>query len=69
VVDLGADHTLAFAMLEGRGRSSGVDVALPAAQVLKWRDGLCVHLKRYERREDALKDLDVSEDVLEPIVP
>jgi hypothetical protein len=30
---------------------------------------LCVYFKVYARREDALRDLGVSEDALEPITP
>jgi hypothetical protein len=40
-----------------------------AAQVAKWRDGLCVFFKVYPRREDALRDLGLSQDALEPIAP
>jgi hypothetical protein len=42
---------------------------MPTAQVAKWRDGLCVYFKGYTDREDALRDLGVSEDALEPITP
>jgi hypothetical protein len=35
----------------------------------KWRDGLCVYVKNYAQKEDALSDLGVSEDALEPIAP
>jgi hypothetical protein len=63
------DHTLMTYAAYGRGQQSGVEVAGSAAQVAKWRDGLCVYLKVYLRMEDALKDLGVSEDALEPIAP
>jgi hypothetical protein len=43
--------------------------AQPAAVALKWRDGLCVYIKNYAHKEDALSDLGVSEDTLEPIEP
>jgi ketosteroid isomerase-like protein len=66
--DLG-EHTLAFAVLHGRGRHSGAEVALPATHVVRWRNGLAVYFKAYVHREDALKDLAVSEDALEPIAP
>jgi hypothetical protein len=39
------------------------------AQVVRWRDGLMVHLKVYADREDALSDLGASEDELERIDP
>jgi ketosteroid isomerase-like protein len=66
--DLG-EHTLLFAALRGRGQHSGVEVAMPYAAVARWRDGLAVYLKTYAHREDALNDLGLSEDELEPIAP
>ena len=39
------------------------------AVVAKWRDGLCVDLRNYLDRKDALMELGISEDALEPIVP
>jgi ketosteroid isomerase-like protein len=66
--DLG-ERTLVFYGLHGRGRQSGAEVAMPVALVAKWHDDLIVYLKVYAHREDALSDLDVSEDALEPIAP
>jgi ketosteroid isomerase-like protein len=66
--DLGEDM-LVFTVLQGRGRQSGVEVELPAAMIVRSRDGRLVYFKGYGHREDALKDLDVSEDALEPITP
>jgi hypothetical protein len=66
--DLG-EHTLAFHMLHGSGSHSGANVAMPVAHVLRWRDGLAIYFKAYAHREDALSDLDISEDELEPIDP
>lgn len=66
--DLG-EHTVAFGALHGRGGQSGAEVAMPAAGVTRWRDGLCISQKAYARRDDALRDLGVSEDALEPISP
>jgi hypothetical protein len=66
--DLG-EHTLAFYALHARGRHSGVEVAMPSAVVARWRDGLIVYFKAYAHREDALRDLGVSEDELERIDP
>jgi hypothetical protein len=63
------EHTVAFNVLHGRGRQSGAEVAMPYAQVVQWHDGLMVHFKAYAHREDALGDLGVSEDELEPIAP
>ena len=66
--DLG-EQTLLFYVLHGRGRRSGAEVAIAGAQVCRWRSGLCVYGKQYAHREDALKDLGVSEDALESIAP
>src|SRR2546423_9569547 len=66
--DLG-EQTLMFYRVHGRGRQSGAEVAMPGAQVCRWRDGLMVYAKVYARREAALSDLGVSEDELEPIAP
>jgi ketosteroid isomerase-like protein len=66
--DLG-EQTLLFYVLHGRGRHSGADVAMPGAQVCRWRGGLGVYAKQYAHRGDALRDLGVSEDALEPIAP
>jgi hypothetical protein len=40
-----------------------------AAAVATWRNGLCVDFKGYVHKEEALRDLGVSEDTLEPIAP
>jgi ketosteroid isomerase-like protein len=66
--DLG-EHTLAFNILLGRGRHSGADVAMPYAQVVRWRDGLIIYFEAYVHREDALTDLGVVEDALVRIAP
>jgi ketosteroid isomerase-like protein len=66
--DLG-EQTLVFYVLRGRGRHSGAEVALPGAQVCRWRNGLGVYARQYGHREDALSDLGVSEDTLKPIPP
>ena len=66
--DLG-DQTLAFAVLHGRGLHSGAEVALPAAFLGRWSGGLLVYFKGYSEKEDALSDLGVTEDSLEPISP
>jgi hypothetical protein len=58
-----------FYVLVGRGRQSGAEVATPLAQVARWRDGLAVYNKVYAHRADALSDLGVSDDELEPIDP
>ena len=66
--DLG-DHTLVFALLHGRGQGSGAGVAIAGAQVARWRDGRMVYVKIYANKDDALGDLGISEDALEPIAP
>jgi ketosteroid isomerase-like protein len=66
--DLGHD-TLIFYVLHGRGKHSGATVAMPVATVFRWRADLIVYLKGYVHREDALRDLGISEDELEPIGP
>jgi ketosteroid isomerase-like protein len=63
------DTLLAFYVLHARGRHSGVEVAMPAATVFTVRDGLIVYKKTYTDREEALRDLGVSEDELERIEP
>ena len=66
--DLGED-VLAFYVLHGRGRRSGVEVAMPNALLATWREGLIVVFRVYAHREDALSHLGVSENDLEPIAP
>jgi hypothetical protein len=66
--DLG-ETTLLFLVLRGHGWQSGAEVAMPVAQVAMWREDLALYLKSYVHREDALRDLGVSEDELEPITP
>ena len=66
--DLG-EHTLLFQVVHGRGKESGAEVAMPVANVMRWRDGRCVYSKVYTNREDAFRDLGVPEDALEPIAP
>jgi ketosteroid isomerase-like protein len=65
--DLG-EQTLAFYLLHGRGQRSGLAVAMPVALVTRWRKGLIVYVKGYAHR-DALSELGVTEDSLEPIEP
>ncbi len=63
------DRTLVFGVLRGRGGQSGAEVAMPAAGIATWRDGLCISHKAYARTGVALRELGVSEEVLEPIAP
>jgi ketosteroid isomerase-like protein len=66
--DLG-QHILTFTTLHGRGKRSGADVMLPVAAVTRSRNGLLTYYRAYIHREDALSELGVSEDDLEPISP
>jgi hypothetical protein len=66
--DLG-EHTLAFNVLYGRGQHSGAEVTMEVAAVARLREDLILQFKTYAHREDALRDLGVSEDELEPIEP
>jgi SnoaL-like domain len=63
------ERTLTRFTLHGRGQRSGAEVAMPIALVASWRNGLVVFMKGYIRMEDALRDLGVSEDELEPSDP
>jgi hypothetical protein len=60
---------MAYYVLHGRGKASGVEVDMPNALVARWRDGLMVYFKVYAHREDVLVALDVVESELEPIAP
>jgi ketosteroid isomerase-like protein len=64
--DLG-ENALAFDVLHGRGRKSGAEVALPGAAVTRWRAGRCIYFNAYADRTEALEELGVTEDSLEPI--
>ena len=66
--DLG-EHMLVLQVLRGRGRQSGAEVEMPFFHVAKWREGLMVWAKSYAHREDALRDLGVTEENLERIAP
>jgi ketosteroid isomerase-like protein len=66
--DLG-ENVLTFTVLRGRGKQSGAEATLPVATVSRSRDGLLVYYKAYIHREDALEELGVSQDALEPIAP
>ena len=66
--DLG-DDVLAFYDLRGRGRQSGVEVRMPNALLATWRDEVMVFFKVWADREQALRDLGLTEGALEPIPP
>jgi ketosteroid isomerase-like protein len=63
------EHTLAFNIGHARGSHSGAQVTMPYVAVTRWRDGLMVYIKAYADKEEALRDLGVSEHELEPIAP
>jgi len=66
--DLG-DHTATFHVLHGRGHQSGAAVAMPAAHVCRWVDGLIVYFRGYSDRDEALKQLTESGKRLKRVVP
>jgi ketosteroid isomerase-like protein len=66
--DLG-ERTLAFYVLRARGKQSGLELALPIAALVNWREDLALAWTTYDNREDALGDLGISEDALDAIAP
>jgi hypothetical protein len=42
---------------------------MESAHMARWHDGVLMYFKAYAHREDALRDLGVSRDELEPIDP
>jgi hypothetical protein len=40
---------------------------MPIAQEVRWRGGLCVYFKSHANRDDALRELDVSEEELRAV--
>jgi ketosteroid isomerase-like protein len=67
-LDVG-EHTLISYVARGRGSNSGAEVEMPFAGVIRWRGGLAIYYRSYLHRDDALRDLGVSEHELEPIEP
>jgi ketosteroid isomerase-like protein len=63
------DCTLTLSVLRGRGQYSGVEVETADVLVARWRDGLIIYMKSYASKEEALRDLGVSEDALDAISP
>jgi ketosteroid isomerase-like protein len=66
--DLG-EQTVLFYVLRGRGKRSGAEVTMQFTQVVRWRDNRIIYSKVFTDRDEALRDLGVSEDTLEPIDP
>jgi ketosteroid isomerase-like protein len=63
------ESTITFHVLHGRGHASGADVAMHAAHLCRWSDGAMTYFRGYSHREDAFRDLGVSEGDLDPIAP
>jgi hypothetical protein len=66
--DLG-EYLLTFFVYHGRGEHSGAEVAMQGTVATRWSDGLVSYGHAYLDRADALRDLGVTEDELEPIAP
>jgi hypothetical protein len=66
--DLG-EHTLAYVVLHGRSPHSSAEVTVPIAHLVRWCGDRAVYAKSYVDRQDALNDLGVSDDELEPMAP
>jgi hypothetical protein len=63
------DGVLSFYVYHGRGRHSDAEVAMPAASISRWRDGLMAYVKVYLHRDEAMSEAGVSQQELEPIPP
>lgn len=55
------DQVVAFLDTHARGRGSGVDVEVPVAHVLTFRDGKCVGYVSYHDRDEALRAAGLSD--------
>jgi ketosteroid isomerase-like protein len=58
--DLG-DRVLMLGRVEGRGKSSGVPVNMPLAQVYDFRDGKVCRIRSYLDHAEALKTVGLEE--------
>ena len=58
------EYTVVVDVMHGRGYHSRAEVDLPAAQVVRWRDGLVVWHQSYIHKEDAFTYLGTTEDAL-----
>ena len=52
-VEVEGDHGLALISLVGRGKASGVELAIRPAMVFRLREGLCSYFQIYEHRDEA----------------
>jgi ketosteroid isomerase-like protein len=66
--DLGS-QTVAFTVWKARGRRSGAQVAMQGALMFRWRGGRAVYGKGYTDRDQAVAELGITENELEPIAP
>jgi ketosteroid isomerase-like protein len=53
IIDIG-DQTIAVAMVRGRGRSSGAEVAESYVFLRSWRDGKTVEVREYRTKQEAM---------------
>jgi len=53
--DLGDDRVLILGQIRGKGRASGVEVAVPFGQIAEIRDELAIRLTGYMDHESALE--------------
>jgi ketosteroid isomerase-like protein len=60
VRDVG-DSVLAMGKLRVRGKGGGVDVEVPSALVLTYRNGKCIRFQDFGERRDALEAVGLSE--------
>ena len=63
------DQVLSYAVMYARGLGSGAEASLPITQVWRFKAGRVAYLKTYIERDEALRDLGVSEDALQPVPP
>jgi ketosteroid isomerase-like protein len=60
VRDIG-DHVLAIGTLRVRGKESGVEVEVPSALVVTYRDGKAIRFEDFGDKREALKAVGLSE--------
>ena len=54
-IDAGQDTVVALLITYAQGRGSGVDVVVPVAHVITFKDGKCMGYMSYHDREHALR--------------
>jgi ketosteroid isomerase-like protein len=60
-IDAGPDTVVALLTTYARGRGSGIDVVVPVAHVITFKDGKCMGYVSYHDREHALRLAGVKE--------